>query len=165
MEPIKNLHEEVVNAEEPGKKVSFDEPCSLKMSSKISVVSTRPMAPWQMSSQSHDNFEVTPYLRECLQRQGYHLGPSIGHGTYGKVYRATYDATIDQRSKPKSWESKKVYAVKVMDKQRLSIHYKSKFLCRELKALHSMKPHENIVHFYEMFAVKQVIDGKVENNL
>lgn len=117
---------------------------------------------------SHADFEAPPFLVKVLLNKGFILGQSIGSGTYGKCYLATYTGMgVGTNGGLKvSWAKKgHFYAVKVTEKRRLSMQYRSKFLMRELRALLSIPEHPNIVRAYDLFTVSELVDNNPKSKM
>ncbi|NWV13223.1 TSSK1 kinase, partial [Ptilonorhynchus violaceus] len=80
-----------------------------------------------------------------LKKKGYHLGDTLGEGSYGKV-KSAYSRQLKCK-----------VAIKIIDKKKISQNVLEKFLPREMEALIRLH-HPSIIETYEIF---EASSGKV----
>lgn len=105
----------------------------------------------QSEFKPHHDFEVPRFVVHILEKKGFTLGPSLGSGTCGKCYQASYTG-VDSHETP--WAKNNFsYAIKITEKRRLCVKFRSKCFLRELRAVLSLPEHPNIVRAYDLFTV------------
>ncbi|EGR30359.1 kelch motif family protein, putative [Ichthyophthirius multifiliis] len=80
--------------------------------------------------------ENNTYLSRLTKIKDYKLQEIIGKGSYGQVYKAE--------------KNKKIYAIKVLDKQQIKEKNLQKYVNNEVQIMKNIN-HQNIVQFYEAF--------------